>query len=53
VKNRFADWRNTILSMTSDPHACRQEGLLLQQAVKRSWMLKAENLQSWYEAWTD
>lgn len=53
VKNRFADWRNTILSMTSDPQMCRQEGLRLQQTVATSWMLKTENLQSWYEAWTD
>ena len=53
VKNRFMDWRNAILAMTADPQASHAEGLKLQQAVETSWMLKAENLQSWYEAWTD
>jgi len=53
VKNRFADWRSAILSMTSDLEACSHQGLQLQQAVEASWMLKGENLQAWYEAWTD
>lgn len=53
VKNRFVDWRNAIVSMVSDLEACHREGLHLQKTVEASWMLKDDNLQSWYDAWTD
>jgi hypothetical protein len=53
VKNRYLDWRNAILAMVSDLDHCRNEGLRLQSEVTRDWMLDGQNLQAWYEAWTD
>jgi hypothetical protein len=53
VKNRYLDWRDTILEMTADLEACRQRGLDLQEKVRENWMLEGDNLQQWYRAWTD
>lgn len=53
VKNRYKNWREAILERVTDLQASRQEGLALQELIASDWMLTGDNLQGWYQAWTD
>lgn len=53
VKNRYKNWRDAILERVADLQACRHEALALQECIASDWMLAGDNLQDWYEAWTD
>ena len=53
VKNRHKNWREAILERVTNLEASRQEGLALQQRIATDWMLTGDNLQRWYQAWTD
>ncbi len=53
IKNRFKDWRNTILDAVHDLPATRRLGQSLQESVVSEWMLEGRHLEAWYRAWTD
>jgi GT2 family glycosyltransferase/SAM-dependent methyltransferase len=53
VKNRHKNWREAILERVTDLQASCQEGLALQERIASDWMLTGDNLQGWYQAWTD
>lgn len=52
VKNRYKDWIAAIEEKLIDRQALRAEGISLQAAVRKKWMLEGNNLSHWYDGWT-
>jgi len=53
VKNRYKDWRAAVLAQLDDLEGANRQGLALQQAIDRDWVLRGEHVRHWYQAWTD
>lgn len=51
VKNRYKDWLDAIRLHLAEHDATREQGMRLQAAVRRDWMLDDTALDHWRSAW--
>ncbi len=53
VKNHFRHWLRAIREHLADEEALARQGVLLQQAVRRDWLMTPAALGEWQYAWLD
>jgi glycosyltransferase involved in cell wall biosynthesis len=52
TKNKYKDWKESILALIKDINATRKSGELLQEAVKDKWMLDNISTKNWMDKWS-